>query len=121
VELLRTRRISHAVDLNHDEPQFGQRLRIAARRRKAAAAHAARLRSRINVVDDRILLRRVELVGHEHQAVQIGHAVARLQLNGTGGFQPEAISFEMSAFSSVAISLPAASRTTATGGTSGFE
>ena len=42
-------------------------------------------------------------------------------LNGTGGFHPEAISFEMSAFSTVAMSLPEASRTTATGAASGFE
>ena len=41
---------------------------------------------------------------------------------GVGGFQPVASSFEMSAFSSSAISLPVvASRSTATGGASGFE
>ena len=40
---------------------------------------------------------------------------------GVGGFQPVASSLEMSAFSSVSTSLPSASRSTVTGGTSGFE
>ena len=41
--------------------------------------------------------------------------------NGIGGFQPVATSFEMSAFSSGMISLPLASRSVTTAGTSGFD
>ena len=40
---------------------------------------------------------------------------------GIGGFQPVASNFEMSAFSSGITSRPSASRSTTTGGTSGFE
>jgi hypothetical protein len=44
-----------------------------------------------------------------------------LTVIGVGGFQPVASSREMSVFSSVAISLPFASRSSVVGGTSGFE
>ena len=40
---------------------------------------------------------------------------------GIGGFQPEATSREMSAFSSATTSCPVLSRRTETGATSGFE
>ena len=78
MEFLRAPRRAHPVDLDHDESEFRQRLRIAARRRKTAAPDAARLRTGIDVVDDRIFLRRVEVRRLEHQAVEIGDAVARL-------------------------------------------
>ena len=78
VERLRSPRRAHAVDLDDDEAELGERLRVAARRREAAAADAAGLRPGIDVVDDRILLRRIEVRRHVHQAVEIGLAVARL-------------------------------------------
>ena len=78
MELLRSPRRPHPVDLDDDEAELGERLRIAARRRERAAADAAGLRPGIDVVDDRILLRRIERGRLVHQAVEIGHAVARL-------------------------------------------
>jgi hypothetical protein len=42
-------------------------------------------------------------------------------VNGIGGFQPDATSRETSAFSIVVTWRPVVSRSTATGGTSGFE
>jgi hypothetical protein len=63
VEALGSPRRAHAVDLDDDEAQLGDRLRIAARGGKLAAADAAGLRARINVIEDRILLRRIEFVG----------------------------------------------------------
>ena len=44
-----------------------------------------------------------------------------LTVIGSGGFQPVASSFEMSAFSSVMIVRPSASRSSVTGGVSGVE
>ena len=61
VELLRSPRRAHPVDFDDDEAEFGERLRIAARRRERAAADAAGLRAGIDVIDDRVLLRRIEL------------------------------------------------------------
>src|ERR1035438_7628162 len=61
VEALRALRVSHAIDRHDDESQFGERLRLAARRLERPAAYAAALRSRINVVDDGILFPRVEV------------------------------------------------------------
>ena len=78
VKFLGAPRRAHAVDLHHHESQLRQRLAIAARRRKAAAADAAGLRAGINVIDDRIFLAGVEIGRLEHQPVHIGHAVARL-------------------------------------------
>jgi hypothetical protein len=46
---------------------------------------------------------------------------AAFTLNGMGGFQPAASSFEMSAFSRGMTSLPLASRRLTTGGASGLE
>src|SRR5690606_28567417 len=45
---------AHAVDGDRDEAQLGQRLVVAVRGEEAAAAHRARLRAGIDVVDDRI-------------------------------------------------------------------
>ncbi len=73
------------------------------------------------MVDDRILLRWIEVHRLEHQTVEIGDAVARLYRDRLGGFQPAASSLEMSAFSSVDSSLPSLSRSTVTGGVSGLE
>ena len=93
VELLRPPRRPHPVDLDDDEAELGERLRIAARRVEGAAADAAGLRTGIDVVDDRILLRRIERGRLVHQAVEIGDAVARLDGNRqrrlpAGGHQP---------------------------------
>ena len=43
-----------------------------------ATAHAAALRSGIDVIDDRIFLCRVQIRRREHQAVEIRHTVAGL-------------------------------------------
>ena len=81
LERLRAARRAHAVDRDDDEAQFGERLPVAARGGERAAAGAARLRAWIHVVDDRILLRRIEIRRHEHQAVDVGLAVVRLHLD----------------------------------------
>ena len=122
VECLRAPRCAHPVDLDDHEAEFGERLRVAARRRERARADAAGLRTRINVIDDRILLRRIEGRRLVEQAVEIGDAVARLDRDRLRRF-PAArrASLEMSAFSSGRISLPLASRSSATGGVSGVE
>ena len=60
VELLRSPRRPHPVDFDDDEAELGEGLGIAARGEKRAAADAAGLRSRIDVVDDRVFLRRIE-------------------------------------------------------------
>src|SRR2546421_13088800 len=53
---------SHPVDLDNDESELGERLRVAARRRKRTAADAAGLRTRIDMVDDWILPSGIEIV-----------------------------------------------------------
>src|SRR5262245_46780422 len=60
VKLLRSPRCAHAVDLDDDEAELGDRLIVATSCREVAPAYAAGLRSRIDVIDDRILLRRIE-------------------------------------------------------------
>src|SRR5579859_556503 len=56
VEFLGAPGVSHTVNLNNDEAQLREGLRIAARSRKGPASDAALLRARIDVVDDGILL-----------------------------------------------------------------
>src|SRR3954452_9875040 len=60
VELLRPPRRTHPVDLDDDETELGERLRVAARRREDATADAAGLRTGVDVIDDRIGPRLVE-------------------------------------------------------------
>jgi hypothetical protein len=71
-------RASHAVDLDDDEPELGERLRIAARRLKIPRPDAAGLRARIDVVDDRVLGRRIQVGWLVQQSVEIRDAIARL-------------------------------------------
>src|SRR5947209_2305329 len=60
VKLLRSPGRPGAVDFDDHETELRERLRVAARRRERAAADAACLRPRTDMVDDRILLRLVE-------------------------------------------------------------
>src|ERR1041385_1435852 len=78
VKFLRPPRCAHAVDFHYYESQLCNCLRIAASTREIAAAHAAGLGPRINMVDDRIFFPRVEIGWFVHQPVKIGLAVARL-------------------------------------------
>ena len=67
--------------------------RRRAPREKRAAADAAGLRTRIDVVDDRILLRRIEVGRLVHQAVRDRSTPSRaFTVIGIGGFQPVASS-----------------------------
>ena len=50
-----------SVYRHDDEAQLGERLLVAARRGERRRADAAALRARIGVVDDRILLLRIEV------------------------------------------------------------
>src|SRR5262245_19823633 len=61
VELLRTERISHAVDLHHDEAKLGQRLSVTTRRGKRAASDTAALGTGIDLIDDGIFFLFVEV------------------------------------------------------------
>src|SRR5687768_18413546 len=58
-ERLRSPLGAHAVDGDNDEPELGERLVIAARGNEEPGADAAAPRTRIDVVDDRILPRLV--------------------------------------------------------------
>jgi hypothetical protein len=78
VEGLGTPRRTHAVDGHHDEAQLGQRLVVAVTGEEAAPTYRAGLRTRVDVVDHRVLFRRIEVGRLEHHAVQIGLAITRL-------------------------------------------
>jgi len=77
VKFLAAPRRTHAVNLHNDEPQVR---RAPARRRaplRNCASHASRLRTGIDVIDDRVFLIRIEIRGLEHEAVKIRDAVTR--------------------------------------------
>jgi hypothetical protein len=63
VEGLGAPRRTHAVDRHHDEAQLGQRLVVAACRQEAAPRTEPVCGPGIDVVDDRIFLRRIEVDG----------------------------------------------------------
>src|SRR5437660_2139346 len=84
VIFLGTPGISHTVDLDDNETQLRQRLRVAARRGKRPASNASLLRPRIDVVDDRILLVGIKVRRTKHQPIEIGYAVAALHAEGDG-------------------------------------
>src|SRR5687768_13374680 len=81
-------RRSHSVDLHDHESQLGQRLVVAPRGRKAARSDAARLRPRVNAIDDWVLPRRVEHGGRIHETVDVGASVSRLHPDGHGWLPP---------------------------------
>src|SRR5438132_9287207 len=66
VKFLGPHRVSHAIDLDDDEAEFGERLRVAARRRERTATDTPALWARIDVIDDRIFLLLVEIRRLEH-------------------------------------------------------
>ena len=80
-ERLRSIRRAGAVDADDDEAEFGERLLVAARRGERARADAARLRPGIRVVDDRILLVRIEVRRPEEHAVDVRLAVGGRHLD----------------------------------------
>src|SRR6185369_5378000 len=61
VEFFRAPRRPHTIDFDDDEPEFREPLRIAARGKKVSRPDASRLGPRIDVIDDRVLRRWVEL------------------------------------------------------------
>jgi hypothetical protein len=78
LETGRAERRADAVDRHHDEAQLGQRLIVIVRRQEAESQQRADQRARIDIVDDRIFLMRIEVGRLEQQAVEIRFAVARL-------------------------------------------
>src|SRR5688572_21444606 len=112
---------AHAVDHDDDKTELGHRLRVAARRGELAAADATGLRSGIDAIDDRILLRRIEVRRAEQQAVEVAHAAAVFHGDRDRRFPPVVSSRLISIFSSASTVLPVSSRSTDTDGTSGFE
>ena len=66
----------HAVDLHDDEAELGQRLRPVERRERLG--HERALRPGVDLLDHRILLRRVEVRRPVDHAVDVGLAVAPL-------------------------------------------
>ena len=57
---------------------------ILARGRKTPKTDASPLRPRIDIVDDRIFLCRIEVGGLIHQSINIGYAVARFHAERHG-------------------------------------
>src|SRR5690606_31009932 len=74
-------RVAGPVYHHHDKSEFGKCLMVAARCGKRTRTNTSGLRARIDVVDDRILFRAVEVCRCEHQAVKVPLAVARLNLD----------------------------------------
>ena len=83
VERLRPPVRPHAVDLHDDEAQLGQRLRPMKRRERLG--HERALRPGVDLLDHRVLLRRVEVRRPEDHAVDVGLAVAPLGDEPLGG------------------------------------
>src|SRR5207302_11445711 len=69
---------AHTVDLHDDEAELRERLRVASRRRKRAAADASALWTGVDLIDDRISDRRIEMRGLEEQSVKIDRKSTRL-------------------------------------------
>ena len=81
VERLRTVGRPHAVDFDDDEAEFGQSLRLATGGAESPVADGAALRAWIDMVDNRIFLRRIEGRWLVHHAVDVGLPVAALHVD----------------------------------------
>src|SRR5438067_2022159 len=79
VKFLGPHRVSHAIDLDDDEAEFGERLRVAARRRERTATDTPALWARIDVIDDRIFLLLVEIRRRESKAVDSFHRLSKVE------------------------------------------
>ena len=84
--------IPHAFNLNHGEAKLRERVAVQPGGLKSVRSEGAALRSGIDEIDDRILLRGVKVGGTEEQPVDIGLAVMSLYVKGFGcdpsrGFQ----------------------------------
>ena len=79
-------RRSHAIDAHDRKAEFRECLHVTVRGREGSSAARAGLRAGVHVVDDRQLLPGVEVEasGREHQAVEVGLAVAGLDHDGYG-------------------------------------
>ena len=78
VECLAAKRRAEVIDLHHDEPQLRDGRRLAGGF-VIPRAHRANLRAGIDVRDDRIATRGVQIRRQVHHAVHIGHTIARLR------------------------------------------
>src|SRR5439155_21620417 len=74
VECLRSIRRAHAVNLHDDEPELGLRLHLVVGEERLR--HERALRPRVDVLDDGILLRRVETAWPDDDAPDAGRAIA---------------------------------------------
>ena len=87
VECLRAERRPEVVELNDYETEFREREGLTAAL-ELPCADAADLRPRVDMVDDRIFFRRVELGREIDHTIEIGDAVARLHGEHLGGLPP---------------------------------
>src|SRR5688500_19382604 len=71
---LRSVRRAHAVHLDHDEAELGLRLHPARDLERLRRVRA--MRTGVDVFDDRVLLRGIEVERLPYQTPDIGHAVA---------------------------------------------
>src|SRR5262249_22597597 len=71
---------AHAVDLHYDEAELGERLRGHAE----LLRHERSLRAVVDVLDDRVLLRGIEIRGLVDHAPDVGPAVAALRAERLG-------------------------------------
>src|SRR5437588_12944484 len=69
VKFLGPHRVSHAIDLDDDEAEFGERLRVAARRGERTATDTPALWARIGVICDRNF--RILIEFHRHELIAI--------------------------------------------------
>ena len=90
VKRLRAMRRAHVVQLDHDEAQLGQREVLAAGLERPRA-HAADLRTGVDVVDHRVQARLVQVVGEVDQAVDVGCPVASLDREDLGRVPPHGL------------------------------
>ena len=81
---LRPLGVSHAFDLDHGEAKLRERIAIRTRGLKCMRSKGAALRPRIDVIDDRVLLRGVKISGTEEQPIDIGLTVVPLHVKGFG-------------------------------------
>src|SRR5581483_4397931 len=86
VEALAAEWSAHAIDTHDDKAKVRECLIVAAGRREAARSTGADLRSRVDVVDDWVLLRCVKVGRLPEEAVERRLAVTRVHGDGCRRF-----------------------------------
>src|SRR5690242_10477564 len=87
VERFRAERRAEVVELDHDETELREGEWLTAVL-VLPLPHAADLRPRIDVIDDRILFRRIELGRKIDDAIQVGDTITRLHAENLRWLEP---------------------------------